>query len=186
MLMSAIRHGLLQRAPCRRACEDSVLVGASRECSARASAAHMIAIKCGLLLHVQYRCACDASSRDVGFLPALPMSTIRYGLLQRAPCRRVCEGRHRHRLQTCIRPAGAHMHGRLVDDAYVTSLVPMVSARCAGRPRSGGATVLALAATRMMRRWHRPGSYPNTTWITSGQLRSSCSLTCDASSYVSA
>jgi hypothetical protein len=120
MLMSAIRHGLLQRAPCRRACEDSVLVGASRECSARASAAHMIAIKRGLLLHVQYRCACDASSRDVDFLPALPMSTIRYGLLQRAPCRRVCEGRHRHRLQTCIRPAGAHMRGRLVDDAYVS------------------------------------------------------------------
>ena len=105
-----------------------------------------------------------------------------------ASVRGPCEGRHRHRLQTCIRPAGAHMHGRLVDDAYVTSLVPMVSARCAGRPRSGGATVLALAATRMMRRWNRPGPYPNTTWPQTlpRQLRSSCSLTCDASSYVSA
>ena len=76
MLMSAIRHGLLQRAPCRRVCAGSVLVGASRECSAHANAARMIAIKCGLLLHVQYRCACGASSRDVDFLPAWRLASL--------------------------------------------------------------------------------------------------------------
>ena len=76
MLMSAIRHGLLQRALCRRVCAGSVLVGASRECSTHANATHMIAIKCGLLLHVRYRCACGMSSRDVDFLPAWRLASL--------------------------------------------------------------------------------------------------------------